>query len=194
MDILNSLKKSVDKIKKLGSKELTPKESIEMMQNLIKKSKTDIQTQLRPGALVTFSYNAKDKTEIYDRTPFVMVLSKTSKYMLGVNFHWMPVTKRSVLIDFILKENSKNIRNKIPMKMTYQRIKAAVKAIGAYPVIRLYIRDRMSKKGVRVPDELLVQAAKMKTETFTGGKVNSITLWQRAKNKYNTAKRKITSK
>ena len=189
---MNLVKKSIDKFKNLGTKELTPKESVEMMQNLIKTSKTNIQKELKPGTLIMFKYDAKDKSEIYDRTPFVMVLSKTSKYLLGVNFHWMPVSKRQVLVDFILKSNSKNIRNKRPITMSYKRIKGAVKAIGLYPVIRLYLRGRISKLGVRVPDELISTAAKMRGETFTQGKASSTTLWQRALQKYKTAKRKLS--
>ena len=189
---MNLLKEAIDKVKNLGARELTPKESIEMMQNLIKTSKTNIQKQLNPGTLITFKYDAKDKTEIYDKTPFVMVLSATGKYMLGVNFHWLPVARRQVLVEFILNDNASNIKNKKPISMSYDRIKGAVKAIGAYPVIRLYIRDRMSTMGVRVPDELISAAAKITGETFTGGKASSTTLWQKASQKYQTAKRKLS--
>jgi len=184
-------KKSIDYIKNLGVKELTPKESVEMIKNLMKTSSVKIQSNLLPGNLITFVYDAKDKSQKFDRTPFVMVLSKTSKYMLGVNFHWMPVSHRSVLVDYILRKNSKRIRMKKPLKMGYRELRAAVKGIGAFPVVRLYIRARMSPKGVLVPSELLRDAAKMKTETFTQGKANSTTLWQRAKQKYKSTKRKI---
>jgi len=185
------LKNIIDKVKKLGTRELTPKESVEMLKNMIKKNKVSIQKELKPGALVTFVYDAKDKDNIYDRTPFVMVLSTTSKYLLGINFHWMPISKRQILVNYILHRNRKRIRMKKPLRITYRELRATVKSIGVFPVIRLYIRGRMSKYGVRVPDELLSQAAKMKTETFTGGKANSTTLWTRAKQKALTAKRKL---
>ena len=64
--------------------------------------------------------------------------------------------------------------------MTYRKIKPAVNQIGLYPVIRLYIKKNISIYGLKVPDDMLMQAAKMKTETFTGGKTNSTTLWSRA--------------
>ena len=175
------LKKAIDKIKNMGVKELTPKESIEMMKNLMKTSKVNIQNELKPGNLVTFMYDAKDKTQIYDKTPFVMVLSTTSKYLLGVNFHWLPVTRRAILVDYILKKNQINIRKKQPLQISYKDIRMAIKNIGAFPVVRLYIRARMSPQGVKVPDELIMTAAKMRTETFTAGKANSTTLWSRAK-------------
>jgi len=63
---MNILKKAISKIKNLGAKELTPKESMEMLKNLIKKSKVPIQKHLKPGALVTFIYDAKDKSQDYD--------------------------------------------------------------------------------------------------------------------------------
>jgi hypothetical protein len=188
---MNVLKGAIDKIKNLGSKELTPKESMEMLKNLVKKSKVPIQKHLKPGALITFVYDAKDKTQKYDRTPLVMVLSTTSKYMLGANFHWLPTSKRQILVQYILDKNKNRIRKKLPINMTYKSIRAAMKGIGAFPVVRLYIRGRMSSNGVRIPDELLMQASKMKTETFTKGKVNSTTLWTRAKQKALSAKRKL---
>ena len=188
---MNILKGAINKIKNLGAKELTPKESMEMLKNLVKKSKVPIQKHLKPGALITFVYDAKDKTQKYDKTPLVMVLSTTSKYMLGANFHWLPTSKRQVLVQYIIDKNKNRIRKKLPINMTYKSIRAAMKNIGAFPVVRLYIRGRMSSNGVRIPDELLMQAAKMKTETFTKGKANSTTLWTRAKQKALTTKRKL---
>ena len=81
--------------------------------------------------------------------------------------------------------------NNPPLKVKYKDIREAVKRIGAFPVVRLYIRGRISQQGVKIPDDMLMQAAKLATETFTGGKVNSTTLWQRAKINAQTAARKI---
>lgn len=187
----NILKNIVNKVKNLGSKELTPKESIEMLKNMLKKDKVPIQKHLKPGALITFTYDAKDKDQIFDRTPFVMVLSCTSKYMLGCNFHWMKVNRRQMLVEYILEKNKNRIRKKLPIQMKYRELRSVMKKIGVFPVIRLYIRSRMSTKGVRVPDDMLMQASKMRTETFTGGKTNSTTLWTRAKQKALSAKNKV---
>ena len=189
---MNIFKSIAKKVKELGTKELTTKESMTMMKNLIKNDKVPIQKHLKTGNLVTFVYDAKNKEDKYDRTPFVMVLSRTSKYMLGINFHWMPVNRRMMLVEYLLKTQSKQIRNKTPFNVSYRKLKAFVKGLGAYPVIRLYIRGRISAKGVKVPNELLMQASKMKTETFTKGKTNSTTLWTRAKQKALSVKRKLT--
>jgi len=188
---MNILKKAVKKIKNLGAKELTPKESLEMLKNLIKKSKVPIQKNLKPGAIITFVYDAMNKEADFDRTPLVMVLSSTSKYMLGCNFHWMPTSKRQILVQYILDKNKNRIRKNLPIQISYKSLRSAMKSIGAFPVVRLYIRGRMSRMGVRIPDELLMQATKMKTETFTKGKANSTTLWTRAKQKAMSAKRKL---
>ncbi len=188
---MSLLTKTINNVKNIGTKELTPKESIEMMKNLMKSSKVPIQKNLKSGNLITFVYNAKDKTQDYDRTPFVLVLSTTQKYMLGLNFHWMKVNRRMMLVDYLLKTQTKQIRNKQPFNVSYRKLKSFVKQLGAYPVIRLYIRGRMSSTGVKVPEDLLMQAAKMKTETFTKGKKNSTTMWSRAKQKALTTKRKL---
>jgi len=190
---LKSILKKISKTLK-GQKELTPKESQEMMSNLINKNaKTLSISDFKPGTLLTFKYNAKDKSQIYDKTPFVMVIKQTSKYVLGVNFHWAPVKKRLILVEYILKQNSKNIRNNNSLKIKYHDLKGALNTIGMYPVIRLYIKKRISSKGIIVPDELIRQAAKMKSETFTQGRASSTTLWSRAVQKAKTTKRKLTT-
>ena len=187
---MNILKNAIKKIKNLGAKELTPKESMEMLKNLLKNSKVPIQNHLKSGNIVSFVYFAKNNEENFDRTPLVMVLSTNSKYMLGCNFHWLITSKRQILVQYILDKNKNRIRKGLPIQITDKSLRAAMKNIGAYPVIRLYIRGRMSSTGVKIPDELLMQAAKMKTETFTQGRANSTTLWTRAKQKFLSAKRK----
>jgi len=184
------LTKTANRIKNLGVKELTPKESIQMFKNLAKTSKVPIQKHIKSGNLITFVYNAKDKTQDYDKTPFVLVLSSTSKYMLGLNFHWMPVNRRMMLVDYLLSTQTKQIRNKMPFKVSYRKLKSFINKLGAYPVVRLYIRSRMSSTGVKVPEDQMMQAAKMKAETFTKGKKNSTTLWTRAQQKARALKKK----
>ena len=179
------LKKIADKVKYLGTKELTPKESITMLKDLVKTNKTNIQDKLKPGTLLTFIYNAKYDKENFDRTPFVMVLSTTPKYMLGCNFHWAPLKKRELIVQYIIERNKNRIRKKLKIKMTYRELRALMGTIGVFPIVRLYIRERMSSKGVIIPDDMLSNAIRIKTETFTQGKANSTTLWQRAKNKVN---------
>lgn len=197
-NFLSSLKSAIkgtaNSIKNFGTKELTSRESADMMKNLLKKSRVKLtDKQLKPGKIISFSYRAQDQLKSYDKTPLVMVLSQNRKYMLGINLHWAPMSKRLILVNFILNSNKTNIKNGKPLEMTYQGIRGAIKAIGAFPVIRLYIKRNMSKYGVVVPDEMLLPAAKMKTETFTRGKTNSTTLWSRAVLKAKTAKRKLSS-
>ncbi len=188
MSVFHQIKK---RLKELGTKELTTKESIQMLKNLTKSDKVQIQKHLKSGNLITFVYNAKDKTQKYDKTPFVLVLRVNSKYMLGLNFHWMSIERRVLFVDYLLKTQSKQIRNNNPFNVSYKKLKKIIKTLGVFPVVRLYIRSRMSSGGVKIPDKLLMSAAKMKSETFTQGKTNSTTLWSRAKRRAINTKRKI---
>lgn len=187
MSIYSNIKK---RLSVLGTKELTTKESIEMFKNLVQTSKVPIQKHLQSGNLVTFKYNAKDKSIKYDKTPLVLVLRSNSKYMLGLNFHWLTISRRVLLVDYLIKSQSKQIRNNNPFNVSYKKLKQIINSLGAFPVVRLYIRGRISSNGVKIPNHLLMQAAKLKTETFTQGKANSTTLWKRAKLKAQSAKRK----
>lgn len=194
MDIKSALSSAGKAIKNLGLKELTPKESQDMMKNLVNKNGQVLKgSMFKPGTLLTYRYQAEDKSQVWDRTPFVMVLSSNSKYVLGLNFHWAPVQKRVWLVNYIIKMNRKNIRAGKPMSITYKKMKPAIKYIGLYPVIRLYLKKNISRYGVIVPDDMFMPAARLRSETFTGGKVNSTTLWSRAVMKAKSAKRKLTA-
>jgi len=167
---------------KKKEKELSPKESIAMVKELIfHKSKALSVSDLKPGTLLMYSYNAKNKEETFDRTPLVLVLRKSRGYTLGLNFHWLPVRMRTQLIDIILKKNKKNIEKNKPLQFSYEEFKPLLKKFGYAPCIRLYINKRISKKGVIIPPFELKNAAKLRAETFTKGRVSAEQLYKIAR-------------
>lgn len=163
-------------------KELTKKESHKQLQELLKKRiNFQAKRHMQPGQLVFTSYNAKHKEHTYDKTPLVLILVRGKKYTLGLNFHWLPVSRRMYLIDHIFKMNKDNIKRGKPIQFSYGDLKPMLKSLGYAPCIRKYINARMGRVGVSVPPEKLPEIARMRAETFTQGRYSAAQLYQMAK-------------
>ncbi len=119
--------------------------------------------------MLFYRYDAKDKDNIYDKSPLVFVLRKSKGYVLGLNLHWCSTPQRLILIKYILQMNKQNIRQNLPLNITYAILKPVIQKLGLSSVIRLYIFSRISRRGLVVPPEFWMQAAKLKSESFSGG-------------------------
>jgi hypothetical protein len=161
-----------DVAKEVKGIKVTEKDSLEAA----KAFKLLLTTQLKPfdassfipGNLVFFRYDAKGKNEldIWDRSPLVFVLRKSRGYMLGINIHYAPIPLRLILIKYFLQMNRQNIRNNMPLHLSYQMIKSVLQKLNLMVTIKLYIFGRISRRGVLVPAEFMLSAAKLKSESF----------------------------
>lgn len=149
-------------------KQLTPQESLRKVRKLLKTKKTITKKDFHIGNILLFQYTAKDKTKPYDRLPFVLVLMENESHMLGLNFHWIPFRMRMWLIHYIIKVNKQNIRDGKRLVFTYRKVKPLLKKLKYAPCIRLYIKKRISKKGVAIPIERMIEIATLKMDMITG--------------------------
>ena len=175
------------------SKPLTTKESMDLMKKLAKSNKVRLTNKhFKPGAIISFGYNAKNQLDTFDKTPLAFILMRGKTHTLAINFHWAPIPMRVVLAKAIIMANKNNIKNKLPLVFDYKKLKPLLRKIGFAPVIRLYINKRITAGGVIIPDEHILNAARLKTETFTQGRVDAETLYKIAlrKNKKYRQERK----
>ena len=162
-------------------KGLSAKDSIAFVKDMIKtKSKKLTLKDFESGSLLMYRYNARDRENTFDATPLVMVLKTSRRYVLGINFHWAPTPLRIVLVKKILQMNTKNIKAGKKLEFDYKTLKPFLKKIGFAPVIRLYLKNRISETGVVIPPEHLMNAARTKSETFTSGRISAEQLYKRA--------------
>lgn len=161
--------------------EMSKRDSDSYVREMMKRPKDLKARDFLPGTLLFYRYDAKDKTQTYDNTPLVLVLGSNSRYMLGLNFHWLPYQKRLWLIDRILKHSRQQVKMNKRLNFKYEDFKPLMKSVHYQPCIRLYIRRRISRKGVVIPQSELVNAAKLRAETFTNGRYSQAQLYQMAK-------------
>jgi len=115
-----------------------------------------------------YRYDPLDKTEKWDATPLAFVLRVTKTHVLALNFHWMPIPLRKIFLKQMFKLNKNNIKENKPLEYTWKHAKKLLNNTTYEPVIRLYIRKRMSKRCVVIPNEHINQIILTKTETFLG--------------------------
>lgn len=161
--------------------QLSKSDSKRMLKELIRNSK-NVQKYLVPGNLILTMYDAKFEAP-YDARPLFLVLAKNSTHVLGLNFHWLPISMRMKLIYAILKFNSKNIKDKKPLVFSFKQLKPFLKRFNYVPCVRLYIRSRFAPKGAVISPEDLVKVARMDTAIFTG--ISAEKAYALARTKYN---------
>jgi len=142
------------------------KDAYDVMKKHIDKPSRLKKSDFIPGKMVMFAYNAKDKTAAYDANPLIIVLRRSSKYTLGLNWHWMPPKMREKVLDGIMKQNKQNIKRGLPLTLNYSMVKRLIKGLG--PVVRLYINKRISSKGVVIPSYQYYKIVNLRSEHFIG--------------------------
>lgn len=164
-------------------KELTPEQSYQKVKDLLKEKKKLTKRDFAPGNLLFTFYDAKYQQYTFDRTPMVLILRRNRTHTLGLNFHWIPLSMRMNLIQYIIKINRKNIELGKPIQFEYAQLRPLMKSLGYSPCIRLYINNRFAQNGVIIPPERLAEVARMKTETFTKGKFSASQLFNMARSR-----------
>ena len=88
------------------SKPLTTKESMDLMKKLAKSNKVRLTNKhFKPGAIISFGYNAKNQLDTFDKTPLAFILMRGKTHTLAINFHWAPIPMRVVLAKAIIMAN-----------------------------------------------------------------------------------------
>lgn len=180
-----------DSFKEALQEKITP----ESEREAAKLFKTLMQSALLPfkagdfstGNMLFYRYDAKDKEKTYDKTPLILVLSRSKGYVLGLNLHWTPIPLRITLLKIIIKLNKENIRRNQPITISYSMLKPMIQKMGLGPVIRLYIFNRISRRGLIIPPTHWLIAAKLKAESFNNGK-SAEQSYKEAVANYNRAK------
>jgi len=166
---MNIFKKAQQKAKNFL--DATKKELKKTKSSFVKEFKrkyTDKKTKesLEAGNLLTFEYNAIDKTEKYDKRPFIVSLGqsqKNKKHILGLNLHHIKSESQRVLLASLIVEMLEKKK-----KLYYKDVKSLIKKFEGSPILRQYAVRRISQKVIRMPQEVYLRAA-----TFTQGDFSS---------------------
>ena len=165
------------------------KESLNVVRNLVKTGTKKLSKKdFKFGNMIFIRYDAKFKENNYDKTPLIFALSVSKSYTLGLNLHWTPIPLRVTLLKVILRLNKNNIKNNKPITINYKMVKPLILNLGLGPVIRLYINSRISSRGIIIPPDLWLSAARLDIAKFSQGKSSAEKFYKQAVKSYKVAK------
>jgi len=148
--------------------------------------------QIRPGSLMSYHYSPITKDlPFWDKNPTVILLWKTKRHALGINLHFVPVQMRKVILKFLLKINSSNIRNNRPLQANYKDFKGLLKKLNATVCIRKYLIRRIGKQIV-IPnsyEDYIHAATELDTKKLYGAESDNIYVYLVRKKKIQDTKR-----
>jgi hypothetical protein len=141
------------------------------------KSKDKVKVDsVRPGIFYTMNYISKlyeeDKLEFYDKQPLILCLDTRGIYMWGINFHYIPKTRRVRAINRLKKRYPEQWdANKILPNVSYKNIAGELAHVEI--MVKQYIIGNISKIS-KIENVEMETAVLARTEDFIGRSAESI--------------------
>ena len=166
MGVFSSVRNFINKLNPFSKKD-GQKVVKELLKNPISLAKEIRDGNIVDGSIIYFEYDAKDQNAVFDMKPLIIVFGISRGYILGLNFHWIPMKSRKELVEFIIKLNIKNKKIQTPLTFTYKDFKPLLKNIAFRRAVRLYIRKRTSLNGIIIDPKYLLDVVQLRLEHFS---------------------------
>lgn len=122
---------------------------------------------IKPGMIMLYRYDAKDKTKIFDKYPLTLILHKKGNYMLGVNLHWIEIHSRIRFVTALIKSNTDRTgKFHYPLRFNYKQLVPLLKHSAYRNCVRLYIKRKVTSVGIIIEPIHLMDVARMKLAQF----------------------------
>ena len=138
---------------------------------ITKKSRKNVSSRPVIGKLYLAVYSAKhaDTLPYYDRFPLFMPVSFSKEgNIIGINFHYLPIRLRQILMIEILKIQQSSASSKTKVKLTYQYLNGFSKFNIIKPTIHSYIHTHFRSKIMIIPEDDWLRAILLPIASFTG--------------------------
>jgi hypothetical protein len=116
--------------------------------------------RFEPGKIYTFNYSPISDLDWFDRNPVVLALERVGDNDLGVNLNLIPIALKEAMLDEVYTRFQGQIKSTTaggsasqahlqkPLRLTYQGMKAYLRAKGYDFAIRQYKPERKSSQAV----------------------------------------------
>jgi hypothetical protein len=137
------------------------------------------------GRMIYYAYKAKwDKILPYwDKFPLVIVIKENSKYMQGLNLHYLPPKLRVIFMKALMDTiNNDQMNSTTKFKITNDILKAASKYRYFKPCIKLYLKSHVKSNVMVIRTEQWHKAIALPVANFKGATVTQV--WNDSRKKY----------
>ncbi len=150
-----------------------------VMQNANRK-----RTFLVPGFMHMFFYQAKGAAELpyFDTFPIIFPFSKDAETFTGINFHYLPVKMRVVLLRNLLDfASDRKLKEDTKMKMQWHYVSNLARFNGVKAAVKKYRFDHVQSHFLFVPADQWFNAVMLPFERFKSDSksyVSKESVWQ----------------
>lgn len=144
-------------------------------------------TYLIPGNMYLFYYFPKGAKELpfYDTFPLVIPFSQSSETFTGINFHYLPVKVRVVLMKNLLDfASKKELDDKTRLRLSWNYIGGVSRFRGVNTAVKQYRFDHMESQFLMIPATQWFNAVMLPVERFNQGEnsvyVDKKYVWQQS--------------
>ena len=117
------------------------------------KAKANTVTQIKPGEMICYFYEAKHKATLpyWDKFPVIFPVEIYKDGFLGLNLHYLPPLYRARLMDNLYDTlNNKRYDETTRLRMTYSLLNAATKYKYFKPCVKRYLSNHIQSRIIRI--------------------------------------------
>ena len=137
-------------------------------------------TQVKPGSLMMFGYDAKNKEELpfYDKFPLLLPFHVDAKHFIGINLHYMPPAYRIAILDKLLGfTKNEMIPDKLKIQLSWTLLKNISKNNATKFAVKKYLHGYVKTRFVSIPTKDWVLACYLPLARFA--KADEKTVWSK---------------
>lgn len=117
---------------------------------LMREAGADRLTQtIMPGSMYMYHYDPKYKETLpfYDRFPLVFPFRVESDRFWGINFHYLPLNHRAILMDSLYDlVTNQRYDESTRLRLSYQMLNKAAKFRYFKPCVKQYLKDHLQSR------------------------------------------------
>jgi len=134
-------------------------------------------TRSMVGKMYFFFYDPKTKEDLdfYDKFPLVFPIQKYADGFLGINFHYLPLRYRAVLLDKIeVLANNKRMDETTRLRLTYELLNTVPKYRLFKPCLKRYLWEQIRSPLLHVTPDQWDVAIFLPAERFVGAQKQEV--------------------
>ena len=163
---------------------ITGGKDISSMQ-MLQQNQANLTTKLLPGKMYAFVYDAKHKEKLpyFDRFPLIIPFAKDNTSFKGLNFHYLPLAQRILLMDALIRVGGKGktMSDNDKLRLSWATVSGASKMRLVQPCVKMYLNGYVKSRFIEIPSEHWATAIMLPTANFNSASLEQV--WHDAKRK-----------
>lgn len=140
------------------------------------KDKDRFARRIIPGHIYMYVYDPiTEGLPVFDRFPLTFVFNVTKDGWTGLNFHYLPVKFRVIMLDRMMSNLSNTKYDETTrIKLNWQLLSNVSKYPMAQPAVKRYLKSQVKSRVIQVPVDDAKIAIMLPVEHFSGASKQSV--------------------